>query len=85
MTVTLKTEFDAVLEPLGKDAAEFFLAASLYHAQKISFAAAAALACLSFKEFLFRLREHFGRGLIVTDEIIEEDLETVAELLAEQA
>lgn len=48
MTVTLKTEFDAVLEPLGKDAAEFFLAASLYHAQKISFAAAAALACLSF-------------------------------------
>lgn len=84
MTVTLKTEFDAVLEPLGKDAAEFFLAASLYHAQKISFAAA-ALACLSFEEFLFRLREHFGRGLMVTDEIIEEDLETVAELLAEQA
>jgi len=24
MTVILKTEFDAILEPLGKDAAEFF-------------------------------------------------------------
>lgn len=59
MSVVLKQEFDEVLEPFGKNAAEFFLAASLYHAHKISFAAAAALANLGFDEFLYRLKEHF--------------------------
>ncbi len=60
--------FSGVLEPLGTSAGDFFLAASLYHAHKVSFSAAAALAGLEFDEFHFRLREHFGTGfkLLVT-------------------
>ncbi|PIE01145.1 MAG: hypothetical protein CSA79_01105 [Thiothrix nivea] len=50
------------------------LAASLYHAHKISFSAAAALANLSFDEFLYRLREHFNSGFLIEDESVEEDL-----------
>lgn len=82
MSVVLKQEFDQVLHPLGRNAAEFFLAASLYHAQKVSFAAAAALANLSFEEFLKRLRENFKVGFFVADEVVEEDLATVQSLLA---
>lgn len=36
-----------VLEPLGVGTGNFFLAASLYHAHKVSFAAAAELAGLA--------------------------------------
>ena len=82
MSLILRQEFDDVLESFGKNAAEFFLAASLYHAHKVSFAAAAALANLGFDEFLYRLREHFDIGFIVTDEVVEEDLQTVARLMA---
>jgi len=82
MSVVLKTEFEEVLQPLGKDAAEFFLAASLYHARKISFSAAAALANLSFDEFLFRLKEHFDKGFIIDDESVLEDMQTVNDLMA---
>lgn len=82
MSVVLKPEFDEVLEPLGKNAAEFFLAASLYHAHKISFSAAAALANLSFEEFLFRLSEHFNKGFLIEDESVEEDLQAVTQLMA---
>jgi hypothetical protein len=35
--MTLQKDFDEILEPFGKNAAEFFMAASLYHARKISF------------------------------------------------
>ena len=79
----MKNEFDEVLEPLGKNAAEFFLAAGLYHARKISFSAAAALANLSFDEFLYRLREHFDTGFVIDDEVVAEDLALVDELTAE--
>ncbi len=82
MSLMLKQEFDEVLAPFGKNAAEFFLAASLYHAHKISFAAAATLANLSFDEFLYRLREHFNIGFFIADEVVEEDLQTVARLMA---
>ena len=37
MLVELQPEFDEVLQPFGNHAVEFFLAASLYHARKISF------------------------------------------------
>ena len=80
MSVVLKQEFDEVLAPLGKNAAEFFLAASLYHAHKISFSAAAALANLSFDEFLYRLREHFNSGFLVEDESVEEDFQVISQL-----
>jgi len=77
MHIHLKPEFNEVLEPFGETAAGFFLAASLYHAHKISFAAAAALADLSFEEFLYRLKEHFGSGFHVADASVLEDLESV--------
>ena len=53
------------------------MAASLYHARKISFSTAAALASLSFDEFLFRLKEHFDTGFMIEDESVLEDLLTV--------
>jgi predicted HTH domain antitoxin len=53
------------------------MAASLYHARKISFATAASLANLTFEAFLFRLEEHFGRGFIIEDESVLEDMATV--------
>jgi predicted HTH domain antitoxin len=80
MQLQLKPEFEEILEPLGENAAVFFLAASLYYAHKVSFAAAAALANLSFNEFLYRLQEHFGVGFQVADESVLEDLQTVADL-----
>jgi len=81
MQIQLKTDFEEVLEPLGNQAVEFFLAASLYHAHKVSFAAAANLAGMSFEGFLMRLQEHFGTGFLIADESIEEDLETVEKIM----
>ncbi len=69
--------FSDVLFPLGAGAGEFFLAASLYHAHKVSFSAASELAGLGFEEFHYRLREHFGKGFALDDETILEDIETV--------
>lgn len=80
---TISPGFAPVLEPLGNGAGDFFLAASLYHAHKISFGAAAALADLGYEEFHYRLKEHFGHGFIVDDETVREDLRLVNEL-AEQ-
>lgn len=77
MHLNLKPEFDEVLEPHGDQAASFFLAAGLYHARRISFAAAAALADLSFEAFLYRMQEHFGSGFHLADDSVREDLETV--------
>lgn len=79
----LKQEFDKVLEPFGHEAASFFLAASLYHAHKISFSAA-ALADLSFEAFLSRLQEHFDTGFWIADETVREDLDSVDSALGEQ-
>lgn len=62
MLVELQPEFEEVLQPLGLHAIEFFLAASLYHAGKISFASAAHIAVLSFEAFSDRLVEHFDQG-----------------------
>ena len=71
--------FSDVLLPLGAGAEDFFLAASLYHAHKVSFSAAATLAGLSLEEFHYRLREHFGKGLAVDDETVLEDIEAAGD------
>jgi hypothetical protein len=73
--------FDEILAPLGQQAAVFFLAASLYHAHKISFATAAALAELNQDEFLYRLKEHFNSSYLMADEVILEDITTVEQLM----
>jgi len=73
-------QFNELLEPFGNDAADFFLAASLYHAHKVSFAKAAELADLSFDEFNYRLKEHFSIGYIFDDSVILEDLEVLKNL-----
>ena len=72
--------FDEVLEPLGTDAASFFLAASLYYAKKVSYERAAAMARLSFREFGQRLKEHFGTGFFLADETVREDIKIAATL-----
>jgi len=77
MLVELQPEFDEVLQPFGNHAVEFFLAASLYHARKISFASAAHIAGLSFDAFRYRLEEHFGQGYLIADECVLEDSHTV--------
>jgi len=76
----LSPRFIEVLEPFGASATEFFLAASLYYAHKVSFEAAAALAEMSFEEFHYRLKEHFDIGYIFADETVLEDIETVEKL-----
>ncbi len=77
-TPTINPDFTPVLEPLGNGAGDFFLAAGgLYHAHKISFGAAAALAALGYEEFHDRLKEHFGPDFVIADEAVEEDLQLV--------
>jgi hypothetical protein len=51
MHIELQPEFSDILQPLGNHAAEFFLAASLYHARKISFMTAAHIEGLYFEVF----------------------------------
>jgi hypothetical protein len=80
MHIQLQPEFDDILQPLGNHAAEFFLAASLYHARKISFASAAHMAGLDFDAFKTRLTEHFNQGYIIADECVLEDIHTVEKL-----
>ena len=84
-TPTINPDFAPVLETLGKGASDFFLAAGLYHANKVSFGAAAALAGLGYDEFHFRLKEHFGHGFVIADETVEEDLQLVDALLDQRA
>ena len=74
MNTQVLEKFEEVLEPLGNRSAEFFLAASLYHAHKISFNRAAELAGLSFDEFKFRLKEHFDTGYRISGETILDDI-----------
>ncbi len=78
--VELPPEFEEVLQPLGLHAIEFFLAASLYHAGKISFASAAHIAGLSFEAFNDRLIEHFDQGYRIADQCALEDTTTVDNL-----
>jgi predicted HTH domain antitoxin len=80
MLLELQPEVDEVLQPFGHHAVEFFLAASLYHARKVSFASAAHIAGLSFEAFRYRLEEHFNRGFLMADECVLEDIETVNHL-----
>lgn len=82
MRTALNVQFDEVLESLGPEAADFFLAASLYQAHKISFSAAAHLASLSFSAFNERLKEHFSSGFKLADEVIASDLETLQRIQA---
>jgi hypothetical protein len=79
-TLHLNPDFAPVLELFGAGAGDFFLAAGLYHAGKISFGAAAALAGLGYEEFHYRLKEHFGHGFIIDDETAREDLDLGAHL-----
>lgn len=76
--------FAPVLESLGQGAGDFFLAAGLYHARKVSFAAAAALAGLGFDEFHCRLKEHFDYGMVIDDETVREDLRLADQRKEEQ-
>jgi predicted HTH domain antitoxin len=80
MLVELQPEFDELLQPLGNHAVEFFLAASLYHARKISYSSAAHIAGLSFDAFRYRLEEHFNQGYVMADECVLEDLQTLDNL-----
>ncbi len=80
MHIQLHSEFDDILQPLGNNAAEFFLAASLYHARKVSFAMAAHMAGLDFDSFKIRLIEHFNKGFIIADECVLEDIQAIKEL-----
>jgi len=80
MLIELQAELDDVIQPLGHHAVEFFLAASLYHARKVSFASAAHIAGLSFEGFRYRLEEHFDKAFIVADESVLEDVETIDNL-----
>ena len=80
MLLNLQPEFDEVLQPFGHQAAEFFLAASLYHARKVSFAMAAHMAGLDFESFKTRLIEHFNKGFIVADECVLEDIQSINQL-----
>jgi len=80
MHIKLQPEFDVILKPLGSHAAEFFLAASLYHSRKVSFAKAAHMAGLDFESFKTLLSEHFKQSYIMADECVLKDIHTVEEL-----
>jgi hypothetical protein len=80
MHIELQPEFSDILQPLGNHAAKFFLAASLYHARKISFMTAAQFAGLDFEGFKSGLNEHFDKGYIMADECILDDISTVEKL-----
>jgi hypothetical protein len=67
MSLHLSERFDELLEGLGQNAADFFLAASLYHAGHVSFERAAALAGLNLEAFHHCLQEHFGHGFALVD------------------
>ena len=80
MQIQLHPDFDDILQPLGHHAVEFFLAASLYHARKISFSTAAYMSGLDFDGFNTRLKEHFSYGYIFDDKNGLDDIDTVNKL-----
>jgi len=83
-TPTINPDFAPLLETLGQGASDFFLAAGLYHAHKVSFATAAALAGLGYEEFHYQLKEHFGHGFMIADQTVWEDLRLVDELVEQR-
>ncbi len=80
MSFAINANFEEILEPFGKESANFFLAAALYHAHKLSFATATSLAGLGFDDFAARLREHFGTGYLMEPDVIAEDIAIAKEL-----
>ncbi len=76
-------KFEEILEPLGDRSAQFFLAASLYHARKVSFRRAAELADLSFEDFKARLKEHFGAGYFLLEHVVQADIESADRISSE--
>lgn len=82
---TINPAFAPLLESLGQGASDFFLAAGLYQAHKVSFATAAALAGLGYEEFHYRLKEHFGHGFEIADETVLEDLRLVDALVEQRS
>ena len=71
------TELDKMAIHFGEsstDLARFLLAASMYHAQKISFHAAATLSGLGFDSFKKRLNDYFSTGYIISSEVVEDDI-----------
>jgi len=60
--------------------ARFLLAAGMYHANKISFQAAADLSGLGFDGFKKRLKDYFSTGYIVAPEVAEEDIHLAKKL-----
>ncbi|MBF0471934.1 MAG: hypothetical protein HQL48_11260 [Gammaproteobacteria bacterium] len=77
MSLALNHHFEEILEPLGHESANFFMAASLYHAKKLSFSAAASLAGLDFDAFAARLTEHFNSGYWLDDQVVLDDMAVV--------
>ncbi len=75
--------FNEILEPLGSQSAQFFLAASLYHAKKVSFHRASELSGLSFEEFKAGLKEHFSTGYILSEETAAGDIDIADKLLSD--
>lgn len=61
--------------------ARFLLAASLYHAHKMSFHAAATLSGLGFNGFKQRLNDYFSTGYMIAPEVIDDDMKQVMQLL----
>lgn len=73
----LFTELDKITvhsEESPTELARFLLAASLYHAQKMSFHAAANLSGLGFNGFKKRLKEYFSTGYVIAPEVVDDDL-----------
>jgi len=64
--------------------ARFLLAASMYHAQKKSFQAAAAMSGLGFNGFKKRLRAYFSTGYIITSEVVEDDINIAKKLYSKR-
>ncbi|QEP43010.1 hypothetical protein D5085_07685 [Ectothiorhodospiraceae bacterium BW-2] len=80
MSLALNHQFEEILEPLGQHSVNFFMAAALYHAHKLSFTAAASLAGLEFEAFAVLLKERYGSGFWITDEVGHEDIQLATEL-----
>jgi len=64
--------------------ARFLLAASMYHAQKMSFQAAASLSGLDFVSFKKKLKDYFSTGYIISSEVVEDDIRMARKLSAQK-
>lgn len=62
------------------DLARFLLAASMYHAQKISFHAAATSSGLGFNAFKKRLKDYFSTGYVISPEVVDDDINMAKKL-----